>query len=370
MRRLNHNVSRRVFVLGAAGSALLIDGGHSAAQVVTGIAALDTAAIAVRQPSRVILIAVARAGNRLVAAGEHGVIIYSDDDAASWRQAAVPVDVNLTCIAFAGPMIGWAAGHFGVILNTVDGGQTWREQLNGLQANQLTMDAAQAAISQSSSAAGAPLALKRASIFLSSGPSKPFLSLLSLGPEKAIAFGAYRMTMLTTDGGTTWQDWSLHIDDKFSHNLYDAVQLGADIYLAGESGLVFCSTDGGNNFAPVASPSNATIFGLLGIRGGGLIAYGVAGTCFMTQDGGKSWTPIALATQENITAGCELPNGQILLATLSGVIFLSRDNGTTFQPVPGLPPMTISDVVLDSDQALIFVGYAGVTRIQATKFDN
>ncbi len=81
----------------------------------TGIYALDTAAIPVKNPAGNVLIAVARAGARLVAVGEHGVIVYSDDNGQRWRQAQVPVDLTLTSIAFADANHGWAAGHYGVI---------------------------------------------------------------------------------------------------------------------------------------------------------------------------------------------------------------------------------------------------------------
>ena len=54
---------------------------------------LQESAIPVKAPSHVFLNAVALAGSRLVAVGEHGVIIYSDDEGASWRQASVPVNV-------------------------------------------------------------------------------------------------------------------------------------------------------------------------------------------------------------------------------------------------------------------------------------
>ena len=167
---------------------------------------LSAPSIPVRDPKGVFLVAVASAGNRVVAVGEEGVIIYSDDNGQSWTQAEVPVSVNLTCVRFATPLQGWAAGHFGVILGTTDGGKTWQTLLNGLQVNQLTLQAAQAATAQpaadsSNAPPGLAFAMRRANAFVAQGPSIPFLSILLLGPNKLIVFGAYRMAMLTTDGG-------------------------------------------------------------------------------------------------------------------------------------------------------------------------
>jgi photosystem II stability/assembly factor-like uncharacterized protein len=80
------------------------------------------------------MLAVTRAGARLVAVGERGTVLLSDDHGQQWRQAAVPVQVTLTCVAFADERHGWAAGHLGTILHSDDGGQTWRKQLDGIAA--------------------------------------------------------------------------------------------------------------------------------------------------------------------------------------------------------------------------------------------
>jgi len=118
------NLHRRGLLSGAAS---LVIAGFSlpfrAIAALTGIPALDTPAIMVKAPTKVLLVAITRApDNRLVAVGEHGVAIYSDDNGTSWTQASVPVNVTLTCVSFATAKIGWAAGHYGVVLNTQDGG--------------------------------------------------------------------------------------------------------------------------------------------------------------------------------------------------------------------------------------------------------
>ena len=61
------------------------------------------------------MLAVGAAGTRLVAAGERGIVLYSDDAGKSWRQAAVPVSVSLTALQFVDGKNGWAVGHQGVV---------------------------------------------------------------------------------------------------------------------------------------------------------------------------------------------------------------------------------------------------------------
>src|SRR5437868_2175092 len=74
-------------------------------------------ALAARSP----LLAIERAGNRVVAVGLRGHIVYSDDSGATWRQALVPVSVDLLGVSFPSPKVGWAVGHGGVVLATRDG---------------------------------------------------------------------------------------------------------------------------------------------------------------------------------------------------------------------------------------------------------
>lgn len=346
-----------------AGLGIFLSPSFGRAAGLTGIEVLDTAPIHVKRPDGVLLVAITRAGSRLVAVGEYGVIIYSDDNGTTWAQACVPVTVTLTCVAFATPMLGWAAGHFGVILVTTDGGEHWLSQLNGITANLLTMAAAQAATTQNSAVPGAPLALRRANAFTQQGPAIPFLTLLVLTPKKVIVFGAYRMTMVTTDGGQTWSDWSLHIFDPLSHNIYGSTQIGSDLYIAGEMGLVFCSTDDGDSFLPVAPTSDITLFGVLGPRDGSVLVFGVAGASFRSTDRCKTWVPITLPTQDDLTAGSVLHSGEIMFASETGTIFVSEDNGASFKVVSGVAPVPIFDVVEAPNNELVVVGSTGVSSI-------
>ena len=72
-----------------------------------------------------VLIEVARAGDRLVAVGAHGNIIYQSGDDNTWKQAAVPTSVLLTSIDFSDAQTGWATGHHGVIIKN----DRWRQYL-------------------------------------------------------------------------------------------------------------------------------------------------------------------------------------------------------------------------------------------------
>ncbi len=320
---------------------------------------LTTRAIPVSHPDRVLLISIANAGSRLVAVGEHGVIIYSDDNGQTWRQAVVPVSISITCVAFATPKLGWAAGDYGVILHTRDGGATWQTQINGLDVNQLMMAAATRFAASDPTNTAALTAERRANIFMAAGPDKPFLSILAVSPRRVFVFGAYRMAVLTNDGGKTWTDWSLHVGDPISHNIYDATQIGGSIYLTGEVGSAFRSDDQGENFPALTPPAQSTLFGILG-TGNALLSFGVAGGIFRSTDGGNTWTQINTTASADLTAGTVLKSGLVLVVGEDGWVYVSADKGATFHPAARNAGMGLFDVTQAANGDVVLVGDAGV----------
>ena len=87
----------------------------------TFVDVLDTPSAMTPLASRSLLNGIARAGNRLVAVGARGHILYSDDEGKSWKQAKVPVSSDLTAVNFSTPQQGWAVGHDGVIVRWTEG---------------------------------------------------------------------------------------------------------------------------------------------------------------------------------------------------------------------------------------------------------
>jgi len=78
-------------------------------------------------PTRAGMLSATSAGKRIVAVGDHGTVLLSDDDGRTWRQAHdVPTRLMLTSVCFTDDMRGWAVGHWGVVLHTEDGGDSWK----------------------------------------------------------------------------------------------------------------------------------------------------------------------------------------------------------------------------------------------------
>ena len=68
-----------------------------------------------------LMLDVAQAGARLVAVGDRGHILYSDDQGQNWTQAKVPTRQLLTAVYFVDATHGWAVGHDAQILMSSPG---------------------------------------------------------------------------------------------------------------------------------------------------------------------------------------------------------------------------------------------------------
>lgn len=316
-------------------------------------------AIPVSHPSRALLISVVHAGARLVATGQQGLIITSDDNGKTWRQARVPTSETITCAAFADSRHGWAAGSQGVVLHTEDGGRDWRLQLTGEQIIPLMTAAAARFAATNPMAVTAPFAVRRAGIFAAAGPNKPFLSIMPLSAQSAIVFGAYRMTVRTDDGGKTWADWSLNVGDPLSHAIFSSARIGNAIYLAGEAGAVLRSDDQGATFSLLTSPDPSTMFGILGTQGA-ILTFGVAGKVFVSRDQGKSWSAAGGASNADLTGGIVLKSGAIVVVSEDGGVLESKDDGRTFQNLNLNEGMALFGLAQADNGDVVFVGSNGV----------
>jgi len=295
------------------------------------------------------MLAVGPAGRRLVAVGERGTVLLSDDAAKSWRQARVPVQVTLTAVRFVNERTGWAAGHLGVILKSDDGGESWVKQFDGVQAAKLV-------------AAGGDERTKR---FVEEGPDKPFFDLDFADAQHGFAVGAYNLAFATVDGGQTWVPILGRLPNPKSLHLYGVRASGGHVYIAGEQGLLMASADGGASFAALPSAYKGSYFGLLAARSGALIAYGLRGNAWRSSDQGASWSRLDTGLQTSISAALELDGGELALLAQTGELLRSRDDGRSFtKTAPSGGPLPAAGLAA-ADGALVIASLRGMRRQSA-----
>lgn len=328
--------------------------------------ALEQPAVASPKALAASMLAIANAGARLVAVGERGTILWSDDAGISWQQASVPVRASLTAVQFVNETTGWAVGHLGVVLHTSDGGKTWVKQLDGIQAAALAVQAAKKDAEQASAKTPAlDKALADAQYLVEDGPDKPFLDLYFENAQSGYIVGAYNLMFKTTDGGKTWQPWQSHVSNPKGFHLYGIRAAGGDLYLVGEQGTLLRSGDQGASFAPLASPYKGSFFGLVTARSGELVLFGLRGNAFWSGDQGNSWQRIETGVQAAFSAGIELKDGSIALVSQAGDVLISRDKGRSFALQKGSEPLPLAAVAQAKDASLIVAGLRGMKRLAA-----
>ena len=292
------------------------------------------------------MLAVTHAGPRLVAVGERGTVLLSDDGAKHWRQAQVPVQVTLTAVRFVSERTGWAVGHLGVILKSEDGGERWVKQLDGVQAAKLV-------------AAGGDERMKR---FAEEGPDKPFFDLDFIDAQHGFAVGAYNLAFATADGGQHWAPMLGRLPNPKSLHLYGVRAAGGHVYIAGEQGLLMASGDGGASFNALPVAYKGSYFGLLAARSGTLIAYGLRGNAWRSADQGASWTRLDTDSQTSISAALELDGGELALLAQTGELLRSRDDGRSFtKTLPSGGPLPAAGLAA-TDGALVIASLRGMRR--------
>lgn len=318
------------------------------------LAVLREAAVTSPKALGAATLAVARAGHRLVAAGERGTVLLSDDGGASWRQARVPVQVTLTALRFVDARTGWAAGHLGTILKTEDGGATWALQLDGVRAAALWAQALEL---------GDERAQQLGRRLAGEGPDKPFFDLEFLDAQRGVAVGAYGLAFATDDGGRRWTPLSPRLTNPKSLHLYAVRLLQGRLFIAGEQGLLLRSDDAGASFTALASPYKGSFFGLLAARSGTLIAHGLRGHVFRSADLGASWQKVETGVPVSIGAAAELDGGALMLLTQTGDLLTSRDDGRSFTRSGPGAAVPAAGLAVTADGQVAVASLRGMRRV-------
>lgn len=294
MRRFDRNA------VGGLLAAMLVWPGLACAQGATAkpAALLQQPAMKRSYASEEMLLAATRAGGRLVAVGDHGVVLLSDDEGKTYRQArAVPTRATLTAVSFADEMNGWAVGHWGAIMHSADGGETWN-----LQRRDTSVD-------------------------------RPLFSVYFADVRHGLAVGLWSLLLATADGGKTWNEVKLSAPPdggKADRNLFAIFANGkGSIFIAAEKGTVLRSDDGGGTWSYLNTGYKGSFWTGCALKDGTLLVGGLRGTIYRSSDDGRTWSAAASGTQSSITGLIE-DGAKVHAVGLDGVHRVSSDGGISF----------------------------------------
>jgi photosystem II stability/assembly factor-like uncharacterized protein len=300
------------------------------------------------------------AGSRLIAVGERGRIMLSDDSGASWHQVATPTSVTLTAVRFATSSQGWAVGNMGVVLHTTDGGATWQPQLNGVQDAELMMVQAQADAAAQGLNDTTKANLQSARLLVRGGPDVPLLAVEAISARDVIVGGGFGLVLVSHDSGAHWQSLYDQLPNVGGLNIYGIIGLADRTIFAGEQGFV--AVGGGGKYQLINANVSGSLFGGLTTRAGSVLLYGLQGELFRSTDKGATWQPAQSGVSDGIDCAAILHDGTILIGDVSGAILASHDDGRTFTDLIqiGQPVVALAQA---PDGAIIIGGPRGLQRI-------
>ncbi|VVN76240.1 WD40/YVTN/BNR-like repeat-containing protein [Pseudomonas fluorescens] len=328
----------RRFALLATALSLLGVAVLSAPVQAAATAAVDTVySIESAKSAKGLMLDVVQAGARLVAVGDRGHILCSDDQGKTWTQAKVPTRQLLTAVFFVDAKHGWAVGHDAQILASEDGGSTWTKQYEDL-----TREA-------------------------------PLLDVWFKDGNNGFAVGAYGALLETTDGGKNWENASERLDneDQYHLNAIAAVK-DSGLFIVGEQGSMFRSADWGQTWERLEGPYQGSLFGVIGTaEPGTLLAYGLRGNLFRSTDFGTTWEPVELkaargALEFGLSGATLLDDGSLVIVGNGGSVVRSSDNGLTFSVFNRPDRISLSAVTAAGNGNLILVGQGGVRATTPT----
>ncbi|MGV8860465.1 MAG: WD40/YVTN/BNR-like repeat-containing protein [Pseudomonas sp.] len=312
-----------------------------------------TALVSNQAKQAVLLGAAVTGSNRLVAVGERGMVLLSDDGGVQWHQGVVPVSVTLTAVRFAGEQ-GVAVGHGGVVLTSSDGGEHWELRLDGQRAAQLALKAAKA--DNNAALVG------NAQLLMDEGPDKPFLDVAIDNQGRLLVVGAYGMIFASPDQGQNWSSWMGRLDNPDGLHLYAIRQRGNELLVAGERGLVLRSVDDGTTFERLQTPYKGSLFTaeLSGERD--IVVAGLKGSLLRSPDNGATWQRLTAADASSFTGSALGADGSLYLVTQAGHVLGLQHGGLVQLSQQALP--SLNGIALVNAENVVLLSNRGLTTLR------
>ena len=273
--------------------------------------------------SRSLLVNITLAHGRWFVVGERGHILYSDNG-VDWSQARTPTQNLITAVFFINGKQGWAVGHDAVILYTEDRGETWNLQYSDPESE------------------------------------TPLMDVFFFDDKKGLSVGAYGLVLVTEDGGQTWEAKS--VDEEMDRHLNALFNFNNELYMVGESGVVYRSEDQGNTWIKIELPYSGSLFGVSSLSNKELLVFGLQGNAFSSTDRGQSWEKIDIPINGSLFGHALYKNGCSVIVGKGGILLRKCPGQNEYQDLRYPNFNDLVDVFYMDEKNLLLVGEKGVEK--------
>lgn len=274
---------------------------------------------------------IAQAGERVVAVGERGIVVYSDDQGTTWTQADVPVRGTLTALEFQDPRNGFAVGHDATILRTKDGGESW---------NLVKFDPESQNV---------------------------FLNVRFRTPQWGYIVGTNGQLLITRDGGVSWDSQTLAVEEWYQNHLFDIAWTDAGTLVVAEKGVLYFSHDGLDGWDAVESPYEGSYFGTVTLDSGDVVLYGMSGRVYLGSTE-RGWTQVPTGTEQFLYDAQVLPDGRVLVVGAGGVHMIVDPDTATAQVGQRLNRGGLIGLLVDNERVIVALEGGGLQVLALGEF--
>lgn len=268
------------------------------------------------------------AGERLVAVGDHGVVLLSDDQGKHFRQAReVPVSTQLTGVSFVDAERGWAVGHWGAILATIDGGESWQIQR------------------------------------LSSSEDRPLFAVHFFNAREGVAVGLWSLLLTTEDGGQTWTEQSLPAPPGAKKADLNLMGLFANnhgtLYATAEHGQLLHTEDHGKNWSYLDTGYEGTLWSGAVLPDGSLLLGGQRGALLHGSAIAQDFKRVPTQSKGSVTS-IAVAGSRVLAVGLDGLMVQSDDGGHSFRETHSTEGVSLTAASFDAEGGAVLFSRRGV----------
>lgn len=235
---------------------------------------------------------------RVVAGGEGGTTVVSDDAGVTFARVGGQVPGRFSRLRATSAGAAYAPGDNGALARTTDGGRTWTAL--GVSTSEDVVDVAfpTTEIGFALDSAGTLLRTDNGGgswSVLNTGTAAKPPAVLALDKDRVLLIGPTGLRR-STDGGGSFDAIRGKLVNKSA--LQDADRAGSAIFAWGPKAIIR-STDGGKTWRKVGRPSKRPLIGVDFVSAKLGYALNVENKLWQTRDGGRRWLELAAVGTDN-----------------------------------------------------------------------